>query len=268
MHSTTFLIKIPAIILVNMGYKTIGAHRIASKRALKSEPLVPTSSLDKRIWMDFVLKSYVRLCFFYRRLDAHAYIIIRRLCCLQIFQTIFSSLEIVMILANTFPQYPITHSILSNITFSSDAYSHQPRLTAMSALAAILVAVGIAIRLRAYEDMGDMFTADVTIRKNHRLIKTGTYSIVRHPSYTGYLIAITGWILWNLVEGSWLRESGLLETWYGTIFALVYATFVLLGVPVAITRIPKEDATLKKRFGKEWEEWAKNVPYALFPGIF
>ncbi|KAF9554401.1 hypothetical protein CPC08DRAFT_175474 [Agrocybe pediades] len=185
-----------------------------------------------------------------------------------IFQTIFSALEIAMILANAFPQYPISHIVLSKITFSDDGYTHQPRLTTMSFIGAILVSLGIAFRLRAYEDIDDMFTADVTIHKNHRLIKTGTYSIVRHPCYTGYLVAIIGWVMWHLAEGSWLRESGLLGSWYGRTFAVVFGAFVLLGVPIVFRRVPKEDAALRKNFGKEWEEWAKEVPYALFPGIW
>ncbi|KAF4622065.1 hypothetical protein D9613_009103 [Agrocybe pediades] len=215
------LVKIPVIILVDRAYKTIGAHRIASQRASSTEPDVPTSSLDKRLWMDLVTKSYI-------------------------FQTIFSALEIAMILANAFPQYPISHIVLSKITFSDDGYTHQPRLTTIN----------------------DMFGADVTIHKNHRLIKTGTYSVLRHPCYTGYLVAIIGWVMWHLAEGSWLGESGLLGSWYGRTIAVVFGAFVLLGVPIVFRRVPKKDAALRKNFGKEWEEWAKEVPYAFFPGIW
>ena len=69
-----------------------------------------------------------------------------------------------MILANEVPQYPLSHSVLSRIVFSSDTVSHQPRITMISALGAILVAAGAAIRLRAYEGMGDMFT----FRRHHQ----------------------------------------------------------------------------------------------------
>lgn len=81
-------------------------------------------------------------------------------------------------------------------------------------------------------------------------------------------MAIIGWTMWNLAEGSWLKESGSLEARCGTTLALAYTIFIWFGVPIAITRIPKEDVALKQRFGKEWEDWAKKVPYALLPGIF
>jgi protein-S-isoprenylcysteine O-methyltransferase Ste14 len=47
---------------------------------------------------------------------------------------------------------------------------------------------------------------------------------------------------------------------------------VILSIFLALAciprRIPVEDATLKRAFGKAWDEWAKAVPYRLFPGVY
>jgi protein-S-isoprenylcysteine O-methyltransferase Ste14 len=44
-------------------------------------------------------------------------------------------------------------------------------------------------------------------------------------------------------------------------------------IPVAITgsllnRMPKEDEVMHKEFGKQWEKWAKDVPYKLVPYVY
>ena len=36
---------------------------------------------------------------------------------------------------------------------------------------------------------------------------------------------------------------------------------------LGLWRMPVEDAMMKREFGKDWDEWAKAVPYRLFPGI-
>jgi protein-S-isoprenylcysteine O-methyltransferase Ste14 len=40
--------------------------------------------------------------------------------------------------------------------------------------------------------LGRFFTVNVAIAANHRLIDTGPYRFVRHPSYTGALMAFLG----------------------------------------------------------------------------
>ena len=40
--------------------------------------------------------------------------------------------------------------------------------------------------------LGRFFTVDVTIEKNHELVERGPFHLVRHPSYTGVLLAFVG----------------------------------------------------------------------------
>jgi len=48
----------------------------------------------------------------------------------------------------------------------------------------------------------------------------------------------------------------------------IWIAAVLALLPLIGPRSKKEDNMLKKEFGKQWEEWAMNVPYRLFPGIY
>jgi protein-S-isoprenylcysteine O-methyltransferase Ste14 len=141
------------------------------------------------------------------------------------------------------------------------------KLTPTSTFAMALVMLGTAIRYWCYREMGKQFTAHLTLLKNHKLITTGPYSVVRHPSYTGILFTFVGEIIWYTARGSWLRESMIYQMKLSWLF-IAPVMFAIIACFVAIPRrIPVEDAILKKEFGKDWDEWAKAVPYRLIPGI-
>jgi protein-S-isoprenylcysteine O-methyltransferase len=55
-----------------------------------------------------------------------------------------------------------------------------------------LFAAGIALRWCAILHLGRMFTVDVAIAADHRLIASGPYRLIRHPSYAGALLAFLG----------------------------------------------------------------------------
>lgn len=48
----------------------------------------------------------------------------------------------------------------------------------------VAVWIGGAIRIACYRELGRLFTYELTIREKHRLVTSGPYSIVRHPSYS------------------------------------------------------------------------------------
>ncbi|THU94588.1 hypothetical protein K435DRAFT_779340 [Dendrothele bispora CBS 962.96] len=74
-------------------------------------------------------------------------------------------------------------------------------------LGATMTLMGGLIRRASYKAMKELFTFQLSIRKEHRLVTSGPYAYVRHPSYTGALLAGSGAIL-SLVlgRGSWFRE--------------------------------------------------------------
>ncbi|OAX34700.1 ICMT-domain-containing protein, partial [Rhizopogon vinicolor AM-OR11-026] len=45
--------------------------------------------------------------------------------------------------------------------------------------------IGAAVRSHCYRTLGRLFTFELSIRQDHKLVTSGPYSIVRHPSYTG-----------------------------------------------------------------------------------
>jgi protein-S-isoprenylcysteine O-methyltransferase len=58
-----------------------------------------------------------------------------------------------------------------------------------------LFALGLAFRWWAIVVLGRFFTVDGTIEKDHELVERGPFRWVRHPSYSGVLLAFVGWAL-------------------------------------------------------------------------
>lgn len=142
------------------------------------------------------------------------------------------------------------------------------KLTVPFVLGGILLTAGGFIRVQCYRALGPYFMYEQCIRKEHKLITTGPYAVVRHPGYTGVLMCFVGSCIVHGGPGSWLRASGLLGR--GWVRAAVVVG-CLIKTAVIITffrRTTEEDRFLSERFGKEWENWARRVKYKLVPFVY
>lgn len=55
-----------------------------------------------------------------------------------------------------------------------------------------LTVAGVAIAFWARFYLGGNWSSSVTVKQNHELIRSGPYAMVRHPIYTGILLAVLG----------------------------------------------------------------------------
>jgi protein-S-isoprenylcysteine O-methyltransferase Ste14 len=115
----------------------------------------------------------------------------------------------------------------------------------MQALALPLLAIGTLLREWAIVLLGRFFSRTVTIEQGHRLIMGGPFRFVRHPAYTGMLLADSSIILG-------------LGTWAGALFMFIV---MLLA---ALYRIHVEEQALLERFGDEYRAYMRNTG-RLFP---
>lgn len=130
---------------------------------------------------------------------------------------------------------------------------------------AFLVA-GATIRIRCFREMGRYFTFALSLRDNHKLITTGPYAAVRHPSYTGGIMVVLGATLSLMSDGSWWFDGGHGTLW-GKFLAVNFIALSILQIRVCL-RGGTEDAYLKKAFGEQWVQFAKKVPYMYIPGVW
>ena len=142
------------------------------------------------------------------------------------------------------------------------------QLTPLSVAGCVLGIAGGLVRTRCYRELGHLFTYEVAVRDDHKLVTTGPYSIVRHPGYIGYFLLTAGNVILLASKGSWFRESGLWKTLLGKGIACAATVFLALAALRLFRRVGEEDQMLKKEFGEEWEEWAKKTPYRLIPYVY
>jgi protein-S-isoprenylcysteine O-methyltransferase Ste14 len=111
--------------------------------------------------------------------------------------------------------------------------------SAAAVIGVTLTTAGVAFAIWARWHLGANWSAIVSIREQHELIRTGPYRRVRHPIYTGMLLAMAGTAL---VLGE-LR--GLLA------FAITLFAFYW--------KARKEEAWLTREFGESFEAHAKQT---------
>lgn len=112
---------------------------------------------------------------------------------------------------------------------------------------AVMIA-GIVLRVAAIKQLGKYFTVDVTIRKEHELLKTGLYKYLRHPSYTGALV-------------SFLGLGITLNNWFSLLIIFIPICIVF------IVRINTEEKALIDQFGDRYKNYINNTK-RLIPFIY
>jgi protein-S-isoprenylcysteine O-methyltransferase Ste14 len=98
----------------------------------------------------------------------------------------------------------------------------------------------------AFKSLGNALTAN-PVPLSHASLRTGgAFRVVRHPIYTGLLIALLGYVI---LMGSWWTLA-----WW------VITVLFFLG------KSRWEDSLLAVKYGVTWQMWAGNTP-ALIPFI-
>ena len=155
--------------------------------------------------------------------------------------------------------------ILEILLFGGDR--NQIRLTTAAAAGIFLAIAGDTLRAWCYRELGTYFTFQMSVMKDHRLVTTGPYRIVRHPSYTGVIMTATSIALIHGTRWSWVRESGLLRYLPGKIGAAIFAFVIAVTPPALLWWMKAEDRAMRRQFGEEWDAWAARVRYMIIPGI-
>ena len=118
----------------------------------------------------------------------------------------------------------------------------------LHAAAFVLLAAGLAVRGTAILTLGRFFTTDVAIHEGHDLVRAGLYRYVRHPSYSGMMLAFAGL---GVAFGNWLSLA-----------------VVMLPILAALAyRIRVEEAALTEAFGDRYREYAATTR-RLVPWVY
>jgi hypothetical protein len=70
------------------------------------------------------------------------------------------------------------------------------------------------------------------------------------------------------MQGSWARESGIMNTIFMRGAIMLNSVVIVTIIVALLKRMGKEDKALRDLTMREWDEWARRVPYKLIPWIF
>ncbi len=119
-----------------------------------------------------------------------------------------------------------------------------PRSYAFAVTGVALTWAGIAIALWARWHLGQYWSARVTLKEDHELIRTGPYAYFRHPIYSGIDLAAIGGALaidrWRCVAG---------------------VALIVLGYWI---KARKEESMLSVQFGETFRDHCRHTGF-LFP---
>jgi protein-S-isoprenylcysteine O-methyltransferase Ste14 len=121
-----------------------------------------------------------------------------------------------------------------------------PRGELLPLLGTALVAAGLGVAVWARLHLGANWSSQVVLKEDHTLVRDGPYRRVRHPIYTGLLIALLGTAL-------------AIGEWRGALAFL----FALAGI---LVRVRAEEA----RMGETFPDYAdyRRRSWALIPLVF
>lgn len=121
-----------------------------------------------------------------------------------------------------------------------------PLHPALEALGAVMTVAGLAFAIWARLHLGREWSGNVTVKDDHVLIRSGPYASLRHPIYSGVLLALAGTAL----------DFG---EWRGL------AALVLFLVAV-LRRIAAEEALMREAF-PGYDQY-RRTSWALIPFVF
>ena len=123
-----------------------------------------------------------------------------------------------------------------------------PALQAVRICGFCIYVLGFILRFYSIFYLGRFFTTNVTIATDHRVVDSGPYRFIRHPSYLGMLMLYLGICL---CIGNW-------------------ATTLIMCIPIFVAllyRMKVEEAALYEALGQPYADYMKRTK-RLIPFIY
>jgi protein-S-isoprenylcysteine O-methyltransferase Ste14 len=111
-----------------------------------------------------------------------------------------------------------------------------------------MIVAGAGLRAWSIATLGRFFQYQIRIQAGHKVVTSGPYRWVRHPSYTGIALAVAGFALAS-----------------GDVISLVAA--VILTAIGLVVRIRAEERQLAQALGADYEDFAAERKRVI-PGIW
>jgi protein-S-isoprenylcysteine O-methyltransferase Ste14 len=99
------------------------------------------------------------------------------------------------------------------------------------------------VQIWAFKSLGENYSQDILIKKNHQLVTKGPFRIIRHPQYVSQILIDIGAAAATL--------------------SYVVAPIAVLQIPFILLRASAEDKLLAKHFGDEFSSYKEKSGFVL-----
>ena len=99
------------------------------------------------------------------------------------------------------------------------------------------------IQVWSFKSLGDNYSQDIMVKKNHQLVTKGPFKIIRHPQYLCQIILDIGAAVATL--------------------SYVVSGLAIIEIPVYIMRAAAEDKLLAKYFTESFSEYKKKSGFMI-----
>jgi protein-S-isoprenylcysteine O-methyltransferase Ste14 len=99
------------------------------------------------------------------------------------------------------------------------------------------------VQIWAFKTLGENYSQDILIKKNHQLITKGPFRIIRHPQYISQILIDLGGAAATL--------------------SYIVAPIAVIQIPFILLRASVEDKLMAKHFGDEFSSYKKKSGFVL-----
>jgi protein-S-isoprenylcysteine O-methyltransferase Ste14 len=122
-------------------------------------------------------------------------------------------------------------------------YNKYPQLQTIRMVGLIVYIISSWFQIWAYRTMGDNYSNEIVIMKNHKLVTGGPFKLIRHPYYLGQIFADLGAV--------------------AALLSYTVLILIIIEIPLLVMRSLFEDKLLTKHFKEEFATYKKKTGLLL-----
>lgn len=145
----------------------------------------------------------------------------------------------------TFPLVISTINLLVLIlaVFQIGTFEYEEKYFSLRVIALVIYLIFSWIQIWSFRTLGDYYSQEIAIKKDHKIVSVGPYKVIRHPQYLSQIF---------------VDLAGAFATLSYILFPLA-----LIQIPFLILRASEEEKLFRKYFSEEFETYRKKTGFMI-----